>query len=337
MSKNNTKALIQIENSLSPEENLDLNRFLADWYNDDTYIKLLTSGSTGARKEIAAEKMYMRKSAQLTGAFFGFHEQTKVLHCLPLTFIAGKMMLVRILEFGMPAVFTAPKDPLGFSDRLEIDFAAMTPYQYAKCFKQNREKLARIKTVLLGGAAISQSLEEEIESMPHRVFHSYGMTETYSHVALKEIGKTNYFRALQNISFHSDENNALIIEAPDLNARNLQTNDAVRLKNPFEFEYLGRLDFVINSGGIKLFPEEIEQKLSSLMGSVNFFIAGVSDGQFGSVPALFVEDENFQIPQSWPESLTRYEVPKKIVRCANFSYTQTGKLNRIETQKRYAL
>jgi O-succinylbenzoic acid--CoA ligase len=55
--------------------------------------------------------------------------------------------------------------------------------------------------------------------------------------------------------------NCLVIDAPKISHEQIVTNDLVELINDHQFILLGRIDNVVNSG-IKLIPEQIEEKLS---------------------------------------------------------------------------
>jgi O-succinylbenzoic acid--CoA ligase len=256
--------------------------------------------------------------------------------CLPLHFIAGKMMLVRCLEFGMTSVICQPNNPFAYPDEVEIDFAAMTPYQYEKALNENPTKLTQIKTIILGGAAISESLKNKITSIGHQVYHSYGMTETYSHIALKHINNQNdAFQILSGVFCKQAEDQTLIINAPFLGIDNLKTHDIVSFESPDKFHFLGRKDFVVNSAGIKLHPEELEKKMSALNLKFKFFFFGLPDETFGEKLVLFLETQEKIDNQMLYDVLGKYEIPKSIVYCEQFVYTDSGKINRIQTAKKY--
>jgi len=333
MSKKDTKKNKIIWDSLSIQEKLNIDDFLKSWFNGSASLMLSTSGSTGAKKQIEGFKKFMVNSARMTGSFFNFSRETVALHCLPIEFIGGKMMLIRMLEFQMKEIFVSPHEPLDFPENLKIDFAAMTPYQYQKCLAQNKSKLLQIKTVLLGGAAISSELEQTISNLPQRVYHSYGMTETYSHVALREVGVSQYFTALGGVHLTSNNEGALHIDAPDLGVSSLQTNDLVEFVEDGKFRFVGRRDFIINSGGIKISPEALEQQIGTLFKTHNFFIAGLPDAVLGEKVVIFIEGTEVKDFNLFLNALPKYERPKGVVFCEKFSYTKSGKLNRLETLK----
>ncbi len=315
----------------------EIDVFLNDWFNESDSISLQTSGSTGDKKRLHALKKNLVESARMTGKFFNFNEHNKALICLPQEFISGKMMVIRCLEFKMKCVVSMPNHPLSYPDNLEIDFAAMTPYQYEKAIHENENKLAQIKTILLGGAPISERLKIKILQMEHQVFHSYGMTETYSHIALKRIRVENEpFQILPGINCKQAKDKTLIINAPILGVEELKTNDIVSFVSERQFHFLGRKDFVVNSGGIKLHPEELEKKLSTLNWDFNFFFFGLPDDTFGEKLVLFIESKQKIDSNKLKELLTQYEIPKSIIYCTNFVYTDSGKINRIQTAKKYS-
>lgn len=313
----------------------ELQKFGERWSDNQLTIDLQTSGSTGEKKQIIAEKAHLLQSAKMTGKFFGFSENSLLLHCLPIQFIAGKMMYVRIHAFNSQAIFTDPSSPLNYPDDFSPDFAAMTPYQYQKCLRNNPEKLERIKVILLGGGPLSIKLEKEILDLSHEVYHSYGMTETYSHVALRKIGASRSFSALEDISFRVSSEKTLIIHAPKLGIEELVTNDLVELLNSNSFVFLGRRDFVINSGGIKIHPEEVERKIAPILGDVNFFVFGIPDSTLGEKLVLFIEQKNQLNLNLVYKSLSKFEHPKQVVYLEAFVYTDSGKINRIKTIQQY--
>jgi O-succinylbenzoic acid--CoA ligase len=212
----------------------------------------------------------------------------------------------------------------------------MTPYQYEKALLEFPSQLMKIKTVLLGGAAISESLKSKIVLNNQRVFHSYGMTETYSHVALKQIDNQNQpFQFLEGISGKKVSDNTLILHAPKLGIEALKTNDIVHFIDYNHFDFLGRIDFVVNSGGIKLHPEELEKKLGVLEWEFNYFFFGLPDETLGEKLVLFVESQHVVELNAFGNLLTKYELPKEVLFLERFEYTESGKINRNLTVKNY--
>ena len=302
--------------------------FLLDWFDDKQYIEMNTSGSTGAPKKVRLDKMAMVNSALATGDFFDLAPGNKALHCLPAKYIAGKMMFVRGFILGLDMDFVAPNaTPLKYNSDTVYDFAAMVPLQA----KHSLDQLGNIKKLIVGGVGIHKSLEEALAALPTEVYETYGMTETITHIAAKRVGE-QAFTVLPNVTISYDDNNCLVIKAPRISNEVILTNDLVELVNENQFIFLGRIDNVVNSGGIKLIPEQIEEKLSRTIKS-RFLVGGISDEKLGEKLVLVIEGEKQVIDESVFESLDKYEKPKEILFVPKFIETENGKLVRKEILK----
>lgn len=313
--------------------------FLADWCDDRSILQVKTSGSTGVPKVIELQKEQMVHSAQATGSFFDLKEGDNALLCLPAAYIAGKMMLVRALVLGLELDYVAPSStPLQNSSKA-YDFCAMVPLQ----LENSIEAINPIKKLLVGGAPMSSDLLNMVQDKATEVYATYGMTETITHVAVKKVNHLassssdkheNSFVALPNVNFSSDERSCLIINAPRVSNEPVITNDLVDLISNTAFQWLGRHDHVINSGGVKLFPEQIEAKLESLINNP-FFVAGLPDTNFGQRLVLIVQgelDESlFRQTIKDQHILQRFEIPKEVYTLPQFSVTETGKIRRKAT------
>lgn len=312
--------------------------FLREWYNTEEYVIGHTSGSTGTPKEIRLLKKDMLASAQITNDFFHIGADSRLLLCLSPRYIAGKMMIVRTLLSGanlcMVNISSSPlKDTEG-----DFDFVAMVPMQVETSLStpDTAQRFARVKQVIIGGAAISVHLEKQLQGMPTTCFCTYGMTETVSHVALRDIngrGKSPFYFALGDVQFETDERGCLVIQAPHLQQQRFVTNDIVRLIDSTRFEWLGRQDNVINSGGVKLFPEKIEAKIA-LFVEQRFFIMPEEDARLGQRAVLVIEgmawdkEQEKQLLEQLKQELHPYEIPKKIYFREHFMETYSGKVIR---------
>ena len=303
--------------------------FLLDWLDNNKTIQVKTSGSTGIPKTISLNKEHMVNSALATGKFFGLTETDSALLCLPAEYIAGKMMLVRALVLGLHLDYTEPiAHPLALIVK-SYDFCAMVPLQ----LENSLSYLSQIKTVIVGGAPVSVRLKEKLRSVSSRIFETYGMTETVTHVAARPL-EAPYFKVFQGVTINLDSRGCLQISAPHLGVDGLVTNDMAKLNSHEEFDLLGRFDNVINSGGIKMFPEQLEVKLSNVISS-RFFIAGIPDRKLGHKVALIVEgnqkETDIALEVKENGNLSKYEVPKAYYTIPRFAETKTGKLDRRKT------
>lgn len=322
--------------------------FLLDWLNDSKYVTVNTSGSTGSPKSIRIKKEHMVHSAKATGNHFKLPEKTTALLCLPAYFISGKMMLVRAMILGWHLDMALPNsNPLDYVFR-RYDFCAMTPFQ----LDNSLGRMHLIKKLIVGGGTIPPALLNRLYEVDTKIYETYGMTETVTHIAArrvnskKERGEHIPFKTLSHVTVSIDDRSCLVIKAPDVSTDPVITNDIVRLLTHKKFEWLGRIDNVINSGGIKLHPEQIEAKLAPLIDSP-FFVGGIADDQLGEKLALFVEqDEVFAfaklptVEQGEEESnsqFLRYEFPKVIITMPQFVRTENGKLQRGQTIRKALL
>lgn len=308
--------------------------FLLDWLDKKDYIIIKTSGSTGKPKTIQVKKQAMVNSAIATGDFFNLRPGQKALHCLPSNYISGKMMLIRAMILGLELDIVNPTSEPVFAKNKKYDFCAMTPMQ----LRNTLDRIQNIGTIIVGGAKVTNSLKEAIASHPAKIFETYGMTETVSHFALKQLNnfteeqrnKQQYFKLLPDISISHDERNCLVVEVPYISNENIVTNDVVEIHSDNEFEWIGRYDNVVNTGGVKVFPEQIENKLAGII-EKRYIIASEPDEVLGEKLILVVEDDTNQLDPSVFDGLEKFEKPKTVYNLERFSETGFGKIQRKKT------
>lgn len=304
--------------------------FLSEFLSDAIIVKVQTSGSTGVPKIIEIKKEFFINSAIATGEFFDLKEKTTALMCLNPEYIAGKMMLIRALVLGWELDVVSPSsNPLSNIEKV-YDFSAMVPLQVSNSMGY----LHKIKKLIVGGGVVSKGLESKLENLTTEVFATYGMTETVTHIAVKKLNGIekkgeNYF-LLENVKITKDQRNCLVIDAPNVSDTKIVTNDIVTIISDNEFEWLGRIDSIINSGGLKLIPEQIEQKLSKII-SQRFFISSLSDDTLGEKVILIIEGEEKSVDFSSVDNLSKYEIPKEVFFLPKFIETETKKIHRKKT------
>ena len=309
-----------------------LGEFLLDWLDNNDYVKVKTSGSTGKPKKIKIKKQAMVNSAIATGDFFNLKPGDKVLHCLPTNFIAGKMMMIRAIILGLELDLVAPKALPPIDYEKDYSFCAFTPMQLEHFAKY----LKKIKTVIVGGGQVSKPIIDAIKNVKSNIYETYGMTETVSHIAVKKLNNfedsstSTCFKTLPNILVSVDDRNCLVVNAPHLSEEKIITNDIVEIYSETSFNWLARFDNVINSGGIKLYPEQIEKKLEGKIEDL-FFIASKPDNTLGEKLILVVETKQKTFDTSIFNTLDKYEKPKEIIMLKKFVKTASGKINRIKT------
>ncbi|WP_029272913.1 AMP-binding protein [Flavobacterium sp. KJJ] len=299
-----------------------IGEFFLDWFDEKDYIEMTTSGTTGLPKLVRLEKKAMIQSALATGDFFGLEPGNKALLCLPTQFIAGKMMLVRSLILGLDIDVVSPStEPLALNTT-QYDFVAMVPLQV----QNSIEKLKNVKKLIIGGAKIDSALEEKLLPLKTEIYETYGMTETITHIAAKKVGE-RAFSILPNVRITKDDRDCLVIFVSSISEEPIVTNDLVELINDNQFVFLGRIDNVINSGGVKLIPEQIESKLIGKITN-RFFVTGVPDSILGEKLILVIEGEKQDFAPDFFDVLGKFEKPKEIVFVPKFKENENGKLLR---------
>lgn len=317
--------------------------FVKAWISGETDFSQQTSGSTGVPKKIELKRRQMQASARATGVFFSTNPSTRLLCCLNPEYIAGKMMLVRAMVWDCPVWLVEPSgDPL---EKIQFtpDFVAMAPLQAEKAMNnpQSLEKLKMVRNLILGGIQVSETLKSKLAENGIQAWQTYGMTETVSHIALARIQKSGLiYETLPGVEVGKDQRGALWIKSPMSGPNQIQTNDLVDLHSSHSFRWLGRVDFTVNSGGVKLHPELLEQKTEVVIQTVfpdsQFFFFGEPDEKLGQRLVLIVEGEESkeksqQLLGALRQLLHPYEVPKNIHFRRSFIRTDSGKVNRLKT------
>ena len=317
----------------------DLKAFLQEWQNDEPTVWVHTSGSTGTPKPLQVEKERMRASARLTCSFLGLKERDSALLCMPLQYIAGKMVVVRSLVAGLRLLPVAPcGHPL--KNLTEIPtFAAMIPMQVYNTLQvpEERAKLMEIKHLIIGGGAIDDALGRELKAFPNHVWSTYGMTETLSHIALRRLNgaeASDWYTPFENVRIRLSEENTLIIHAPSVCAEELTTNDIAEINDEGKFRILGRKDNTINSGGVKIQIEQVEAALKEHL-DIPFQITARKDAKFGEIVVLLYNKvkEEADIRRICEEKLPAYWVPKIYLPVEELPLTGTGKPDRATARR----
>ena len=333
---------------------MTLEDFLSEWNNDSDRVLVHTSGSTGKPKPMMVEKKRMLNSARITCDFLGLKPGDSALLCMSLDYIAGKMVVVRSIERHLHLISVPPSGhPLKDVDE-EITFAAMVPMQVYNTLQvpEERERLNRIRHLIIGGGAIDAALEQELQSLPGdiAIWSTYGMTETLSHIALRRINgdeSSEWYQPFDSVHISQTEEGCLVIDAPQVCAETLVTNDIVEIEpyiynkvEKLRFRIKGRKDNVICSGGIKIQIEEVETLLKPHL-EKPFMLAKKKDGKFGEIAVLLSEDEDIKKVEATVRRLLsdesekssdhkkyKYWIPKEFRYVEHLPLTETGKPKR---------
>lgn len=318
---------------------MTLDEFVSDWQSDSPTLLVHTSGSTGKPKPMLVEKRRMEASARITCGFLGLRAGDTALLCMPLDFIAGKMVVVRSLVWGLRLVAVEPSGhPLkGLTE--SPTFAAMVPMQVYNSLKVEEERrlLRGITHLIIGGGAVNSDMAEELRGFPNVVWSTYGMTETLSHIALRRLSgaeASEWYEPFDGVGVTTNADGCLVIDAPAVCAQPLVTNDIAEIApDGRRFRIRGRRDNVVCSGGLKLQIEEMEARLQSHL-NVPYMISKRPDDKFGeAVVLLAVTDDMESVREVCRKHMSRYEQPRYFLTVSELPMTPTGKPARAEAMK----
>ena len=310
---------------------MTLEEFMADWHSPSPTILVHTSGSTGKPKPLLVEKKRMEASARLTCEVLALKPGDSALLCMPLDYIAGKMMVVRSIVGKLNLVCVEPSGhPLKGLNEAPV-FAAMVPMQVYNSLKVDEERrlLCGIKHLIIGGGAVSKEMAAELHTLPNAVWSTYGMTETLSHIALRRLNEneaSEWYEPFESVDVALNDEGCLMINAPLVCSKTLITNDIAEIApDGRHFRIRGRKDNVICSGGIKMQIEEIEAKLHPHV-NVPFIITKRKDEKFGETVVMLAETKDIDMLKAvCQERLSKYEQPHYYIYTNRIPTTETGK------------
>lgn len=337
---------------------MTVNDFLQEWNSPSETLLVHTSGSTGKPKPMWVEKQRMLNSARITCDFLGLRPGDSALLCMSLDYIAGKMMVVRSIERKLRLFSVKPSghplsdESLAKMVEMDFDFVAMVPMQVYNTLQvpQERERLSRIKHLIIGGGAIDDALAEELRSLPGAVWSTYGMTETLSHIALRRLNgeeASEWYQPFDSVGVSLNSDGCLVIDAPLVCSEPLVTNDIAEIKQQETsshssdassslktssphvlFRIKGRKDNVICSGGIKIQIEDVENLLRQHL-DAPFLLAKKKDEKFGEIAVLVTESGDLEgVEAICRQVLPKYWVPRQYLHFDQLPMTETGKPKR---------
>lgn len=307
-----------------------LRRFVDEWNAPQATVLVHTSGSTGKPKPMLAEKQRMINSATITCRFLGLLPGSTALLCMPLDYIAGKMVVVRSMACQLKLWVEKPSGHPLKDLPLAPDFAAMIPLQVYNSLQDTAERalLRQIKHLIIGGGAIDEALERQLADFPNAVWSTYGMTETLSHIALRRLSgdeRSQWYRPFDTVNVSLNADGCLCIDAPLVHNGTLQTHDIAKINTKGEFCILGRMDNIIDTGGIKVQTEQVEKLLHQHLQG-DFIITHVPHVKFGeAITLLYTDNDSEKVKTICRQYLPRYWQPLYYIRVPQLPFTATGK------------
>lgn len=320
---------------------MELEEFIKDWRSASPTLTVHTSGSTGKPKPMTVEKSRMEASARITCDFLGLREGDTALLCMPLDYIAGKMVVARSIVRGLKLISVRPSSRPFASLAESPVFAAVTPMQVFETMKwpEDLAIMKGVRQLIIGGGAISAEMANELKEFPNAVWSTYGMTETLSHIAMRRLNgpeASEWYTPLSGVSIMTDCRGCLVINAPAVCPTRLTTNDIAEVKGTgpdVRFRIIGRADNTICSGGIKIQAEEVERLIAPAI-PAPYVVTWTPDEKLGQAVTLVIEKAEDvavdieKIKEECRSRLPKYWVPRVYKVMDRIPRTETGKLKR---------
>jgi O-succinylbenzoic acid--CoA ligase len=347
--------------------------FKKAWEIGQETFEIQTSGSTGQPKKILLRRKQMLASIKMTAKAFNLKEGDTAFCCLNIDYIAGMMMLVRAFEIGMDLLIVEPKSN-PFEDiekHLYIlkanrgqNFFAFVPLQIQTLLDYTpiySDILNSAKAIIIGGAAVNEAILEKVQKIYRPVYVTYGMSETLTHIAIKRINgseKEEFFNTLDGVDIKLTNESCLMIKSKTTDDQWITTNDVAEIINGSSFVLHGRIDNVINSGGVKIQLEKVEKVAESVLNKLKtdkkepkgrYFVFSLPDEKLGERLIFVLEKKTIailsgreditkiDILKGFKEILPKFEVPKEVFFVEKIVETPTGKIDKIKTINAYVL
>jgi O-succinylbenzoic acid--CoA ligase len=327
---------------------LKVKRICSDWINGRESFTLKTSGSTGTPKEIHVSRKQLKASVCATKRALSLPSGTKAFVCLNIDYVAGFMMLIRAMELDWEVgLVPAASNPLlTVPEEHTFDFTAMVPMQLSTLLANQKTAASskKLGKILLGGVGLTYEQREQFSNLPQEVYLGYGMTETVSHVAIQRLSpetsnKQGIYFVTGDVEFGTDARGCLYFEGEVTDNQRVQTNDlATLIPGERAFQLSGRIDNVVNSGGLKIQLEELENSLYTLFrqeGITNdFFLWKTADSLLGEALVLVVEGSSAledKLVKTINRHVDRLKKPRRLYFAEQFLKTGSQKVDKYRT------
>ena len=311
---------------------------------DDTAVVIATSGSTGVPKGVELSASALTASAAASLARIRARPGERWLCCLPTFHIAGLGVLVRSLVAGTDPVIVASADVVDGGSWAHV---SLVPTQLRRLIEAGRRPDG-LKTVLLGGAAAAADLLADARAGGWPIVTTYGMSETCGGCVYDGV-------ALDGVTAAPDREGRIVISGPVLFSRyrrqpeltrsvltgsglaggSFRTADLGFLDPDGRLVIRGRADDVINTGGEKVLPGEVEAVLGTSPQVADVVVVGVPDAEWGEQVTAFVVPSDPAQPPDLDhlrsivrQALSARAAPKKVVVMPVFPQLPSGKPDR---------
>lgn len=321
-------------------------------------LTLFTSGTTGVPKKAIHKPTLFN----YLNPFISFIDRLKVLSyntayiSTPIYHGYGMAILLLFIPLGKKIIIRRRFEAVEACNLIkkhQIEVVTVVPTILRRLLETNKNDLKTLRCIASGGAKLNPKLiDETIRSLGKVLYNLYGTTEAgLNFIATPEdliyssstIGKPINRMSLkvldQNMNEVEEGEVGQFCIRNDWSMRNrenswIQTGDlGYRDQNGYYFLY-GRIDDMIISGGVNVYPIFVEQTLTQHPFVVDAAVIGIEDDEFGQRLKAFlvvVKDSTMtkQEIQEWLRTrVSKFELPKEFVFVEELPYTSLGKLDR---------
>ncbi|MBI3112694.1 MAG: acyl--CoA ligase [Ignavibacteriales bacterium] len=347
----------------------------------DGAMILYTSGTTGKRKGVLLTHMNLVQATQNINAFMGIDARTCEFIGVPLTHSFGFGRSRCVLAVGGTIVVSNgmlnPAAAVNFIRNHQCNALSMVPAGFAMFFGRFEHLLGeispQIRWIEIGSSPMH--LHHKLKLLKFfpqaRICMHYGLTEASRSTLIEFHGELSH---IDTVGRPSPNCEIVVLDPHDRQVRSneigeiavrgkhvmttywndhestqsyrshegwFKTGDYGFLDHEGYLHLLGRRDDIINTGGVKVSPLELEGTIASIYPGIEVCVVGAPDpGQvLGQVPALCYVSQNGwhltgrELEEALVQRIERNKMPRIIHRFNKFPKTENGKIIRGEVQK----
>jgi O-succinylbenzoic acid--CoA ligase len=309
---------------------------------------IATSGSQGEPKGVRLPWRAVAAASRMSMKSLGLEQGDAWLACLPLYHVGGAMILYRCLRAGATAVVHDSFDPESIARDLterRITHLSLVPPMLSSLIDAAVPPGPTLRCVLVGGAALTQTLYDRAVAAGWPVCPTYGMTETCAQATVnlrpgKHWREGDVGRPLPGVRIESTEDGRLRIATPARMSGYLgdagpapewiATNDLGSIDANGHVHVDGRADDMLVSAGVNVHPLDVESRLATCPGVREAGVTGLADPVWGDVIAAAYEGEaEEEAIETWcRDHLPGTRRPRRFLRVERLPRLPSGKLDR---------
>jgi o-succinylbenzoate---CoA ligase len=309
----------------------------------DIALIVHTSGTAGSPKLAQFGRRAIDAAVASSTLALEASDEDRWLCCLPLSHVGGLLVLLRAIVLGAPVAVHTRFDPEAVLAEPGIAFTSVVPTMLGRLVETGAD-LSSFRAILVGGAHLPPDLRTRAERAGANVVETYGLTETCGGVVYEGV-------PLPGTQMRIDADGGIQLRGPTLmqgyrfdaagSAAEftddgwLRPGDAGEIDRDGRLHIVGRIDDLINTGGERVWPDQVEAALRDHPGVREVAAGGRLDPEWGQHVAVWVVPADPAHPPSLDElrafaarTLPRYAAPRELTLADRLPRTLSGKLRR---------